>query len=656
MSVQFGKVHFDGRPVDPQDLEEVRPVLAPYGPDSEGFICKKNIGILYRAFHTTKESLREEQPHNLPSGAILTWDGRLDNRNELLDLLHLNTNVSPTDLDIVAALYERWGTASFAKIIGDWALSVWHPEDESLVLARDFVGIRQLYYAVHRYQAMWCTVLDPLVLLARQSFTIEEEYIAGWLSFFPASHLTPYAGVHAVPPSCYVRLNTGGHTTHRYWDFEPSKRIVHRNDTDYEEHFRSVFAMAVKRRLRSDSAVLAELSGGMDSSSIVCMADQIMSKGSSETANLYTVSYFNDREPNWNERPYVLTVEKKRVSSGCHIDISEDALDPAWRQLDSFSATPAGTTPFDSATTKFAEYARSIGSRVLLSGIGGDEVSGGIPAAEPELADLLATLRVRQLAHRLKLWAIEKRQPWVHVLWSTVRGFLPVSVGKVPKYRIPVPWLQVRFAQRHWNTLIGYESRIKPFGPLPSFQENLSTLEALRRQIGCAALPSEPPYDKRYPYLDRDLLEFLYAIPRTQIVQPGRRRSLMRRALRGIVPSEILERRRKAYVTRAPRELIASHFEDLRSMTAHMLSGSFEIVDPRLFLEMLTRASEGREVHFVGILRTISLEVWLKAMVVRGIVEQAADPARSTGFDFTAKSRARELTKKGGNNHALCEA
>jgi asparagine synthetase B (glutamine-hydrolysing) len=84
MSVQFGKCNFDGKPADPQDLEEVRPALAPYGPDGEGYICKDNFAVLYRAFHTTKESRREIQPYVSESGVVLTWDGRLDNRKNSL--------------------------------------------------------------------------------------------------------------------------------------------------------------------------------------------------------------------------------------------------------------------------------------------------------------------------------------------------------------------------------------------------------------------------------------------------------------------------------------------------------------------------------------------------------------------------------------------
>ena len=130
-------------------------------------------------------------------------------------------------------------------------------------------------------------------------------------------------------------------------------------------------------------------------------------------------------------------------------------------------------------------------------------------------------------------------------------SFLPALVG-VPKYMRPAPWLQSHFVKRHWRALTGYPSRTKLLGPLPSFQSNVGTLEGLQRQLACTALPFGPPFEKRYPYLDRSLLEFMFAIPREQLVRPTQRRSLMRRALVGIVPDEILNRKRKAFVARSP--------------------------------------------------------------------------------------------------------
>jgi asparagine synthase (glutamine-hydrolysing) len=614
MSVQFGKCNFDGKPVDPKDLDEVRPVLAPYGPDGEGCICKGSFGILYRAFHTTKESRRETQPCVSTSGSVITWDGRLDNREDLIDQLAGRLSNESTDLEIVAAGYERWGIDAFAGLVGDWALSIWNPEDRSLILAKDFVGTRHLYYSVEKDQVTWCTILDPLVLFAGHSFKLEEQYIAGWLAFFPAPHLTPYVDIHSVPPSSFVQLRKGVRRISRYWDFDPERRIRYRADGEYEEHFRCAFSEAVRRRLRSDSPVLAELSGGMDSSSIVCMADTLIDGRGTETPRLDTVSYYDDSEPNWNERPYFAKVEEKRGRTGCHIDVgSHNRLEFKF-ETDCFSATPGCGGSRNEAAKQFADCMTSQGNRIVLSGIGGDEVTGGVPTPAPELEDLLARGHLRTLAHQLKLWALNKRKPWFHLLFEAARAFFPPNLVGEPKDKQPAPWLNAAFVKRNLSALHGYESRLKLCGPLPSFQGNLVTLAALQRQLGCGALPAEPPHEKCYPYLDRNLLEFTYAIPRVQLVRPGQRRSLMRRALVGIVPNELLNRKRKAFVVRGPIAAISTEWPTLVEMTQHMVSNSIGVVDPVAFSETLQMARVGHEVAITTLMRTIAVECWLRGL------------------------------------------
>src|SRR5882762_9375059 len=241
MSVQFGSWNFDGRPADRQYLAKADGMLAPYGPDGGGKYIKDSVGILFRAFHTTKESRNETQPHTTPSGVVLTWDGRLDNCGELIRLLGDVLTINSTDVSIVAAAYEEWGTSCFARLLGDWALSIWNPRDCSLILAKDPIGTRHLYYSADRELVSWSTVLDPLVLLAGKTFALEEEYIAGWLSSFPATHLTPYVGIQSVPPSSSVLIQAGKHTVTKHWEFDPGKRIRYRSDAEYEEHFRAVF-------------------------------------------------------------------------------------------------------------------------------------------------------------------------------------------------------------------------------------------------------------------------------------------------------------------------------------------------------------------------------------------------------------------------------
>jgi len=625
MSVQFGKCNFDLRQIDSQELEEVRPVLAPYGPDREGLICTDGIGILFRAFHTTPESEKEQQPIRSASGALITLDGRLDNHEELVAQLGDCVSRESGDLEIVSAAYDRWGNNSFAKLLGDWAISLWNFKDRSLTLAKDVIGTRPLYYTISGSEITWCTILDPLVLFARQSLKLDREYVAGWLSSFPATHLTPYVGINAVPPSSFVRITRDRTAITKYWDFDSGKSTRYATDSEYEEHFRFVFAESVRRRLRSKGPVLAELSGGMDSTSIVCMADTIT--GEDPAGRLDTVSYYDDHEPNWNERPFFTRVEQQRGKPGLHIEVGSQTIFSFDVESSAFAVAPASELMSTEPAKQLSAHLDLHGYRVLLSGIGGDETLGGVPTPAPELADLLARANLLRLAHQLKAWALIQRKPWLLLLSETVREFLPTSMTRGPKHRQPPVWIRRDLVRQYRPSFRGYETRLRLFGPLPSFQENLRALEGLRRQLACVSLRKDPPCEVRYPYLDRSLLEFVYSVPRTQLLRPGQRRSLMRRAMAHIVPTEVLTRRRKAFVSRGPTAAILQQWPGYRTPNKGLISGSLGIVDSDAFAETLQKTRDGQEVAIAPLLRLTLLERWLTGVCSYGIFSVSKEEA-----------------------------
>jgi asparagine synthase (glutamine-hydrolysing) len=617
VSVQFGRWNLDGQEIGPDYVERVKAVLTAYGLDGHGCYSRDTIKILYNAHHTTKESRLETQPHISPSGVVITWDGRLDNRTELIREAQGDLTSESTDVEIVAAAYEYSATKCFGRLVGDWAMAIWEPNSRRLILAKDHIGSRHLYYAVANGEITWSTILDPLVLFAGRTFTLDREYIAGWFSSFPATHLTPYLGIHAVPPSSFVTLRQGMCTIEQYWEFDPRKTIRYRKDEEYEEHFRTAFANAVARRLRSDSPVLAELSGGMDSSSIVCIAD----RSTAGNSRVDTISYYDDSEPNWNERPYISKIEEVRRREGCHIDVGSSKQPFFEFHNERFSAIPSFDSPhLVEARGKFKEYLISKGSRVVLSGTGGDEVTGGIPTPTPELANLLARARIASFARQLQTWAIHKRKPLIRLLLETAKEFFPLGLCHLPDFKRPAAWLNSEFAAGNTASLQGYEGRLKFFGPLPSFQENLRTIASLRRQMACSPLPCEPAYEKRYPFLDRDFLEFMFAIPQEQLVRPGQRRSLMRRALHGIVPDELLNRKRKAYVARVPFMALSTERAALVTLSDHMLSDDFGFIDAKLFAAALKDAKSGHDVPLVFLIRTLSIEYWLRSISKRNLL------------------------------------
>jgi asparagine synthase (glutamine-hydrolysing) len=649
MSVQFGRWNLAGQPLTPGYIEKVSASLAPFGPDSERSYSNTGLAILYRAFCTTAESLRENQPHLSASGAVITWDGRLDNRKELIGDLRGALKAGSTDVDIVAAAYEKWGDKTFAKLTGDWALSVWNPRDNSVLLAKDPIGTKHLYYSFDDHQISWSTLLDPLVLFGGKTFQICEEYVAGWFANNAAAHLTPYRNVHTVPPSSFVLLRRSGRTLNRtvskYWDFDPGKRVRYRNDGEYAEQFRSLLATAVRRRLRSDRPVLGELSGGLDSSSIVCMADILIAGGQTECPRLDTISWYDDSydhlEPDSNELRWISKTEEKRGREGHHINFGKPTSKGARSQEafgTKFSDGPFAATPFprfDSSNQFLERGATHLGSqgyRVSLSGIGGSEFGGGdVPDPTLELQDLVAQGQFVKLALRLSAWASKMRQPRLPLLRRSIKGFF--SAGPFDEVdKRSIPWLDPRFVRRNQAALLAYvPSRVKLFGALPSFQENMAMLGVLRRLMANNYLVPQMLREVRYPYLDRDLLEFLFAVPREQVVGLGKRRFMMKNAIAGIIPDEVLNRRPKRFVpptSRADKEIESLPWPQLGPP---ILSSVIGVVDSARFVQALHKPRRNGDVVTYELGRTLLLESWLRHLAAHGVLGPPAPLPRSSG-------------------------
>jgi asparagine synthase (glutamine-hydrolysing) len=612
MSAQFGIWNRDGSPLaSAEDPGAAMAMLHPNGPDGQEVHLDTGLAFGYSAFHTTRESRMDRQPLVLPDRLIVTWDGRLDNLAELIRDLDIDVSQKESEVAIVAAAYLRWGIKCFSRLHGDWALVMWDAQARLLLLAKDFLGTRPLYYRLTRKHVMWSTVIDPLATTAGHALTLNEEYIAGWLSSLPAAHLTPYTEIGSVPSASYVAVSSIEHRIVKYWEFDPGLKIRYKRDSDYEEHFRESFARSVERRLRSDLPVLAHLSGGMDSSSIVCMADRLSGAALAGPSRVETVSYFTDEEPDWNERPWFEKVEEYRGKSGLHIDVS-----PGRTSNPKCAAGPAPLLPGSarfSAPPDLAAWIGRTGCRVLLSGFGGDEVTGGVPTPVPELQNLLARARFLALARQLHTWAVRQKRPWVQLFWETLRDFLPWAVTASGPDGAAI-WLREKIVRRTAELRRERQERLKLFGPLPSFQANLQALDGLQRLLSCSVPPTAPLLERRYPFLDRDLLTYLFAIPRDQMVRPGQRRSLMRRALRGIVPDEIIDRRRKAYVSRLPILAIEQRWMEHASRNTETWLSRLEYVDEKKLRACLEEVSRRRQAPSMRLLRATGIEEWLEGL------------------------------------------
>ncbi len=318
MSAIGGIVSFNDCPVDTESLAQLGHDLEVYGPDGGSNVINDAAGMVYRAFHTNHESRAEKQPLVQPGGLILTWDGRLDNREELINLLRDELQDDRTDAAIVIAAYRTWGITFLSRIIGDFALSLWDPSIRTLFLARDLVGSRLLFYHTNENRIVWSSRIEALLNVREIGLEVNDEYVAGYLTSRPTQGLTPYRNIHAVPPGHVAIVKKGRLSLQRYWELNPSKTISYRTDGEYEEHFIQLFSEAVRVRLRVDGPVCSDLSGGLDSSSIVCMADAVIRNEADHPCSLETISAVFDDSPSSDERRFIRLVEEKRGRAGHH--------------------------------------------------------------------------------------------------------------------------------------------------------------------------------------------------------------------------------------------------------------------------------------------------------------------------------------------------
>src|SRR5215467_14587736 len=216
---------------------------------------------------------------------MLHWDGRLDNRDDLLLRLRDSLQGETSNEAIARAAYERWGTDGLVHLIGDWSLVLRNRINRTTVLASDFAGVRPLYYHVQAGRVLWSSRLQSLVEATNIS-DLDDEFIAGFLSIGGYPNRTPYKGIYSVPPGHAVCVSSDKTSIRRFWESPIGDVIRYRSERRYEEQLRALFREAVAVRLQTEAPVLAEVSGGLDSSSVVCMANDLMRSGAVSAKHL----------------------------------------------------------------------------------------------------------------------------------------------------------------------------------------------------------------------------------------------------------------------------------------------------------------------------------------------------------------------------------
>ena len=363
------------------------------GPDGDRRWQGPTASLLYRPLHAEPGSC-DRKLLSTVDGFVLCLDGRIDNWTDLKE-----QNYGHDVESVVLNVYRSKGTAGLSLLVGDFALAIWDPTQQVLLVACDPLGRRPLYTLQRGEYFSWASQARPLLDAWGMMREVDSEYIADYLINNPSSH-SPYLAVEQVHGGDAVVVTPGRIAREKYWSLQPNQTIEYPDDAQYEEHFREIFVEAVRCRLPENTPVFCELSGGVDSSSIVCAADDVCQQREGSRARIRTVSFVFNRSRSADEREYIALVEEQRRLRGLHV--SEDdcpllgvlpsSVQPDW---------PTNTLIFFQRYHRTAAEMKASGARVLLNGIGGDQLFWSEPPVVLCLADLLIERKVRRYLSEL---------------------------------------------------------------------------------------------------------------------------------------------------------------------------------------------------------------------------------------------------------------
>lgn len=553
MSGIGGVYRYDHGRLSGDTIQRITDALSHRGHDGTWVYHDDHAGIGKQELHATPESSRG--PRRIVSdGRTVAGDVRLDNREQLFSELDVDTRpASTTDEQLVLAAYENWGKQTPRHLLGAFAFLVWDRRQSRLFGARDHMGVKPFYYADTGRELVVGSEEGAVLSHHGVDPTVDERRIGEFLlGRFPDEERTFYSQVSRLPPAHWIAASPDGVEQRQYWSLDATTTLDLGSDEAYERRFRDLFSDAVRARLRGLGSTGAMLSGGLDSSSIVCTANELL--GSTGRERLPTYSFVFDSVPESDESEYIEAVLAEGNYDATYIH--GDELNPL-SALDICGRSLAGPLHYPNAVLDRQAFreARDEGVGVILSGyLGDDIVSHGFEW----LPHLFLRGRWRRLLEevvnldetfgetpREVVWqrvVLPLVPPIVRSVYSRLRGGRDRQIPEV---------VSGEFARR--LELADRLRRSGDGGPR-GYSPSRRHAEAIRRPLNTAGFEIQDrlsaPFgiEKRFPFADIRLVEFCVSLPRDQILREGRTKDIMRRALSEALPPKIENRRDKRYV------------------------------------------------------------------------------------------------------------
>ncbi|HEY4694595.1 MAG TPA: asparagine synthase (glutamine-hydrolyzing) [Candidatus Nanoarchaeia archaeon] len=622
-----GILSFEKNKIDQRTVKAMANTLRHRGPDDEGFYFDENIGLGFRRLAILDLSSAGHQPMNRGPFWII-FNGEIYNYLELREELKKKGYQfsSGTDSEVILRAYEEWGEDCVKRFNGMWAFAIWDKSRKKLFVSRDRMGVKPFYYYVDRSRFYFSSEIKALLVNKEIKASPNEGIIYDYLLNGQIDHTneTFFEGIKQLPGghNLVVQIPQGKMEIKKFWDIDPDNKLEGLSDEEYAERFRELFIDSVSLRLRADVPIGTCLSGGLDSSSIVCVVADLLKKEKieqiGEIQKTFTAAYKNAE---YDESAFAGEVVRKARTKDFYTYPSGEKL---YEEIDKIIYHQ--DEPF-SSTSIYAQWnvfrlAKEQGVKVMLDGQGSDELLAGYTSSfSAYYAHLLKSLKFLKLLDELSAFSKNYSN----------KKFLGVS-GLSPKlflsYLLPRSLVQSLKTRTKTESVVleetfsnEYQDRHLEvnFDPNDSFRN--FTYLSLRKSSLPALLHYEDrdsmafSIEARVPFLDYRLVEFVFSLPNDQKIKDARTKAVLRNAMHGIIPEKVEGRLDKIGFT-TPEDLWFRTV--LKKMTLDILgSKSFKdrgFINPEKALEQFQNLSSDVN-KSSAIWRWVNLELWFRKFI-----------------------------------------
>ena len=590
------------------------------GPDGSGSYAGDGVALAHRRLSIIDLSDAGLQPFASEDGRLqLLHNGEIYNYRELRAELETKGHRfrSATDTEVILRAYEEWGERCVERFNGMWAFAVWDEHRRRLFCSRDRVGVKPFYFRLERGRLAFASELkafraDSETRLQANPGAVLDYLEQGWLDH---TDETFFRGIAKLPPAHSLVFDESGLRLHRYWRLEPREPPA----GDPALKVRELFLDAVRLRLRSDVPVGTCLSGGIDSSAIACTVDHLLR---TEAENARPVgkrqrtftAFFEDR--GFDERPYAEAVVDRTSAEAHWISFTDDDLVEALPAIVEAQDEPFGSTSVVAQWYVMREAKRA-GLKVMLDGQGADEVLAGYHGYfGPFFADLLLHGRLVELRRELASYRALHGASVGAAAAALARPFAPARVRRLARARLTGAGSLIhselrglRRAAEHDGAT--YHDRFHRQLHLILTRRGLPELLHYEDRNSMAH-----SLEARVPFLDYRLVELLFSLDARELIERGRTKAVLRRAVGDLLPPVVRDRVDKlGFVTPEARWLRGALGELAADVFASRSFAERGFVDARAAWRRLERHRLGDLDAGFELWRALNLELWARTFL-----------------------------------------